>query len=684
MKQIKTSHAFKRRALVASLSLALTLGASHSIQAQSEITFNLKEADIQTVIGTVSEVTGQNFIIDPRVKGKVTVISSKSMTPDEVYQTFLSLLEVHNFAAVPVGNVIKVVPDVNAKQMGGQSVLSRPLNETDEVITRVIEVKSVSATQLVPILRPLIPQQGHMAAYAPTNVLIISDRAANLQRVMKIIERIDVASGSDIEVISLKHAAATEVVRILETLSRQQGVQPEGGTGKPTLVADERTNSILISGDKNERLAVRAVITHLDTPLETSGNTHVVYMRYAKAKDLVPVLTGLSETYEKEAGGGGAAAATPKSGRSPINIQAHEDTNSLVITGPQDLVRSLQGVIQKLDIRRAQVLVEAVIAEVKTDRSAQLGVSWFVDGTPGNQGPVAGTLFPGSSANAPAVAAALADGNVPNIPSGIGSFLGVGRFNSPNTDATAILTALAGDTETNVLSRPNILTLDNEEAEIVVGENVPFLTGSYTNTGSDGGSTPSNPFQTIKRENVGITLKVKPQINEGDAVKLDLEQKVDSISNSPITAADLITNTRSVKTSVLVDDGGTIVLGGLIRDNLIESEQKVPVLGDIPLLGALFRSKSSAKEKTNLMIFITPSIVRDPAMATNITSGKYNYIRAEQMRKREGGVFLMDDKESPVLPEFSDLPPPYMPGHADTQRGLPLEPVKREQDDAAQ
>lgn len=674
MKQTNTTTLFKRHLLAGGLSLALMCGISSNALAQSEITFNLKEADIQTVIATVSEVTGQNFIIDPRVKGKVTIISSKTMTPDEVYQTFLSLLEVHNFAAVPVGNVVKIVPDVNAKQMGGQSVLSRPLSETDEVITRVIEVKSISATQLVPILRPLIPQQGHMAAYAPTNVLIISDRAANLQRIMKIIERIDVASGSDIEVISLKHAAATEVVRILETLGRQKGGQADPNSGKPTLVADERTNSILISGDKNERLAVRAVITHLDTPLETSGNTHVVYLRYAKAKDLVPVLSGLGETYEKEATGGTAQKA-PTPGRSPVTIQAHEDTNSLVITGPQDLVRSLQGVIRKLDIRRAQVLVEAVIADVATDKSAQLGVSWFVDGSPGNQGPIAGTVFDGPPLNAPAAALSLADGNIPTL-GGAGAFLGVGRFNSTNVDATAVLTALAGDAETNVLSRPNILTLDNEEAEIVVGENVPFVTGSYTGTGGDGGGTPSNPFQTIKRENVGITLKVKPQINEGNAVKLDLEQKVDSISTSSTTASDLITNTRSIKTSVLVDDGGTIVLGGLIKDDLQESESKVPGLGDIPFIGALFRYKTSRKVKTNLMVFIKPTIIRDPAMATNVTSSKYNYMRAEQMQMRERGVAFMDDDEAPVIPEFEALPPPFMPGEDEILKSLPVEPLE--------
>ncbi len=622
--------------------------------AESSITFNLKNAELQTVIATVAEFTGKNFIIDPRVKGKVTIISAKPMNADEVYQTFLSLLEVHNFAAVESGNVIKILPSVNAKQQGGASVDAGKLYPTDEIITRVIEVRHVSASQLVPILRPLIPQQGHMAAYAATNVLIVSDRSANVQRLLNIIRRIDVSSASDIEVYALKHAAAGEVVRVLETLNqRGKRSDPKGASGAPVLVADERTNSILISGGKAERLAIRAIITHLDTPLESSGNTHVIYLRYAKAKDLVPVLTGLGQSLEKGRGGG---KSSPQAARSPITIQAHETTNSLVITAPQDLMRSMKSVIKQLDVRRAQVLVEATIADVSLDASGALGVSWFVDGSPGNSGPIAGTIF-GAPLDAPAAALALSNGELPSMSSPT-SFLGVGRFNSSNVDATVLLTALEGAGKANVLSRPTIMTLDNEEAEIVVGQNVPFITGAYANTGGST-SSPTNPFTTIKRENVGITLKVKPQINEGDAVRLDIEQKVDNVAPSSAGAADLITNTRSIKTSVLIDDGDTIVLGGLIKDDLSETERKVPGLGDIPFLGALFRYKSTTKNKTNLMVFIKPSIVRDAAVATRLTSGKYDYIRAEQMRFREDGIAFIENEDIPVLPEFLDLPPSY-------------------------
>lgn len=645
--------------------LLLSGGWTAAVQAQqSSITFNLKDAELETVIATVAEFTGKNFIIDPRVKGRVTVISSRPMNANEVYQTFLSLLEVHNFSAVPVGNVIKIVPSVNAKQMGGPEMMRNDASG-DEIVTRVIDVKNVSAAQLVPILRPLVPQHGHMAAYAPTNVLIVSDAAANVDRLLSIIGRIDVASASDLEVMPLKHAAAGEVVRILESL-RQQGrrADPNQQSGAAVLVADERTNSILISGDKSERLNIRAIISHLDTPLETSGNTHVIYLRYAKAKDLVPVLTGLGESFEKEQQGGAKTAAPVA--RSPITIQAHESTNALVITAPPDLMRSLKGVIKQLDVRRAQVLVEAVIAEVTEDKSAELGVSWFVDGSGDGNGPIGGTVFT-DGFNAPTVGLGLRNDSI-GVPSAPLSFLGVGRINSGSTDFVGLIRAIQGDSRANVLSKPTVMTLDNEEAEIVVGENVPFRTGSYVAIG-DGSTTPTNPFTTIERQNVGITLKVKPQINEGNAVKLDIEQNVDSIAPSPEGAADITTNTRSIRTSVLVDDGGTIVLGGLIKDDVNESEQKVPILGDIPFLGALFRHKSSNKVKNNLLVFIRPTIVRDAAVAGNITSSKYDYVRAEQLNFQRQGVMLLDEAEVPVLPEFLELPPAYEPLPADTESG---------------
>jgi len=623
------------------------------------ITLNLKDADLSAVIATVSEVTGKNFIIDPRVKGKVTIVSSRPMEEEEVYQIFLSILEVHGFAAVQVGSVIKIIPDANAKQSPIPLAGDAEPGEGDEVVTRVVELKNVSASQLVPILRPLLPQQGHLAAYVPSNILIFADRSSNIERILKIIDRIDIPSGDEIEIIALQHAAAPEVVRLLTTLDQQAhtkaGGGPAGAEDSPILIADERTNSILIGGGKSGRLRMRAIISHLDTPLATEGNTRVIYLRYAQAKDLVPVLTGVSASVEQQAKG--AAAGTP-SARVPVNIQAEENTNALVITAPPDLIRSLETVIKQLDVRRAQVQVETIIAEVSENLAAALGVQWIADGTPGGEGPVGVSNFSGSGASISSIGSAIALGGVPALPNGL--TLGIGRFNDDKTNFAAIITALKGDGTTNILSTPTLVTMDNEEAEIVVGQEVPFITGSFTSTGTS--STPTNPFQTIQRQNVGITLKIKPQINEGDAVRLDINQSVDSVAAGVAGAADLITNKRSIKTSVIVDDGRTVVLGGLIEDQASETVQKVPLLGDIPLLGLLFKSKSTDKRKQNLMVFMRPTIIRDAAVTTRLTSSKYSYIRTQQMAARKKGLLLMRDEESPVLPELDEFlvePPPF-------------------------
>jgi general secretion pathway protein D len=370
---------------------------------------------------------------------------------------------------------------------------------------------------------------------------------------------------------------------------------------------------------------------------------------------MVPVLTGVSTSVEQQAKGAGGTPAA----RFPINIQADENTNALVITAPPDLIRSLETVIQQLDVRRAQVQVETIIAEVSQNLATALGVQWIADGTPGGEGPVGASNFSGAGASISSIAGAVALGGVPtSFPDGL--TLGLGRFNDDNTNFAAIITALKGDGTTNILSTPTLITMDNEEAEIVVGQEVPFITGSFTSTGTS--STPTNPFQTIQRQNVGITLKIKPQINEGNAVRLDIDQSVDSVAASSAGAADLITNKRSVKTSVIVDDGHTVILGGLIEDQVSESIQKVPLLGDIPLLGLLFKTKSTKKDKRNLMVFMRPTIIRDAAVTTRLTSSKYNYIRAQQMTMREKGLLLMNKQESPVLPaldEFLVEPPPF-------------------------
>ncbi|MBI1195613.1 MAG: type II secretion system protein GspD [Gammaproteobacteria bacterium] len=639
------------RSRMRALVLAGCLTGLSSAALAEAITLNLKDADIGAVITTVADVTGKNFIVDPRVKGKVTIISSRPMDKDAVYQVFLSLLSVHGFSAVETGNVVKILPDANAKQNALPVVDDTRHEDMDAVVTRIIELRNVSAAQLVPILRPLVPQQGHLAAYVPGNILIISDHAANIQRMVEIIERIDLPSNDDIEIITLKHASAADISRTLTTLT--QSAKAAGRTDAtpqeaPIIIADERTNSILLGGDKSGRLRLRTLISHLDTPLVNEGNTNVIYLHYARAKDLVPILSGVNTSLEQQAKAKGGPAAQSNS---PVNIQADESTNSLIITAPPSTLSSLQSVVRQLDIRRAQVLVESVIAEVQANMNNELGIEWVVDSTPGGNGPIGVSNF----GNISGVAASVINKNLPTLPSGL--TLGIGRFNSGNINFAAILHALKGDASTNILSTPSLITLDNQEAEIVVGQEVPFVTGSFTSTGST--STVTNPFQTINRKNVGLTLKVTPQINEGNSINLSIDQSIDSLSASTLTAVDLITNKRSIKTSILVEDGQTVVLGGLIKDDLKDTTNKVPLLGDIPVLGWLFTSKSTTKEKTNLMVFLRPTIIRDNALVARISDGKYQYIEGLQKAMKQRNDTMLPQGEMPVIEPLNDyLPPP--------------------------
>lgn len=663
--------------------LGLLLGLLFAVAAgAAPVTLNLKDADINALVESMSVLTGKNFIVDPRVKGRVTIISSKPMDEKELYEVFLAVLGVHGFAAVPSsGNVVKIVPAAGAKQESIPTVDQGKTTEPDQIVTRIIQVQNVAAAQIVPILRPLIPPQGHLAAYAPTNVLIVSDTAANVERIASIIARVDLASNEEVEIVPLRHAAAGEVVRVLTALeqSKSRGDPAAAAVSAPTrMVADERTNSILLSGDKVSRVQLRTLISHLDTPVDSGGNTQVIYLRYAKAKELVTVLQGVSKNLSGEVsrnapiisaappGGppGGVIATSSSGGSNLVDIQADEATNSLVITAPPELIRSLRAVIAQLDVRRAQVLVEAVIAEISAEKTAELGVQWLV----GSKNAVGFTNYDagGSSlANVltlgsvvdTALNSATGNRTTPNLsnvtmPQGLQ--LGLG-----GADFGVLLSALAKDADTNVLSTPTIVTLDNQEAEITVGQNVPIVTGSYTNsssTGSTGGTSSGsqfgNPFQTINREDVGVILKVKPQINEGNAVKLELTQKVSSVAPSANAATQGLTlNKREIKTAVLVENGQVLVLGGLIDDNLNESAQKVPVLGDVPVVGNLFRYRNTSKLKRNLMVFLHPVILRDPAQSSLYTNDKYSYIREQQLAARYKGsdYLLPPDVQPPAL-----------------------------------
>ncbi len=614
---------------------------------ENQITLNLKEADIRALIATVSKFTGKNFVVDPRVKARVSVVSSRPMSDSEVYEVFLSVLQVHGYAAVPVGSIIKIVPEVNAKQ-GPLPVVSDDLHVGDELITKVVTLDHVPAAQLVPILRPLVPQQGHLAAYNPTNTLIVTDHAANIRRLAEIIKSIDRPESDELEIIPLKHASASELVRILNSL------QASGNAKKPessqiTLASDDRTNSILMSGERSSRLKIRATIAHLDTPLQNEGgNTHVIYLKYAKAEDLVSILTGVQKKQE-QVDKKTVPAKVPGSADSEVDIQADENTNALIITAGPDVVRRMKSIIRQLDIRRAQVLVESIIAEISNSRGKDFSSQFVLGGKEGNNDrvPVGVSNFGGSGG-----IIGLFSGDPQTIAGSLGDGMTFGFGSDQNNRFAFLLKALTADAATNILSTPSVVTMDNEEAEIVIAQNVPFITGSFT-TAADGAS---NPFQTVERQDVGITLKVTPQINDGNTIKLEIAQEVSNVSASTSANGDIITNKRSINTSVLVEDGEILVLGGLIDDTMRDQVSKVPLLGDIPLLGWLFRSHSTTKEKQNLMVFMRPSIMRDGAAAYHHTNEKYNYLRAQQIDASQQGFGLLREQTPPLLPEL----PPYV------------------------
>ena len=662
-----------RHWLLSALLVLLLVPAFASAQSSATgggITLNFKDADIREVAATIGQITHKDFIIDPRVQGRVTVISSMPINADAVYAAFLSVLQVHGLAAVPAGAMIKIVPALEARQMPG-TTLSRA-TPGDAIVTDVVQINNVSAAQLVPVLRPLMSTEAQLAAYPPSNMLIISDRASNVQRLLDIIARIDQPTSSEVEVIPLQNASASDVVQVLNSLLQtQQGME----AGPPMkLVADTRTNSILVGGDKSDRLRIRALIARLDTPSET-GNTQVIYLRYAKAKDIADELKSFVQDLQKPAATGTAAAGAAS--QPQVSLIPDERTNSLVITAPPKIMRAVQDVIAKLDIRRAQVLLQTIEAELTSDKSAQLGITWVADAL-NNAGAAGATDFsntgPGILGLAQQAAAAKAASSLGSslgttgttglsIPQGL--TLGVGKIVNGGFSFAALLSALAGNSDTNILSTPSVVTLDNQEADIKVAQQVPFVTGQYTNTTGVGtaGTPVINPFQTVQRQDVGLELKITPQINQGTSVLLKIDQVISNLTGNSI-GGQPVTNTREIKTSVMAQDREIVVLGGLIEDDLIESEQHVPVLGSIPLLGNLFKYRSTTNTKSNLMLFIQPTILNNPATADQYTSQSYNQMRDIQLRN-QGPVQLMPSEQRPVLRNFNQVsPPPAAPAPA--------------------
>lgn len=640
-----------RQAALSALIAAAVFATDVGAQQQTTITPNYKDADLATIVEAVSAISGKNFIIDPRVRAQVTMLSSTPMSADAFYEAFLSILQVHGFVAVPSGNVIKIIPDANARQVPANDLPGRVSSESDEVVTQVIAVRNISAAQLVPILRPLIPQYGHLAAYPASNMLIISDRANNVYRMMRIIQRIDSAGDEEVDIVPLTNASATEIVRVVNTL---YGAAGEGGGPNLKLVSDDRTNSVLVSGDKSQRLRVKALIAHLDTPLEAGGDTQVRYLRYADAESIAAKLKEQVQGIQQAAPAGAAPAGSVAAAERNVTIWADVQTNALVITAPPKIMKSIMSIVDRLDIRRAQIQVEAILVEVTADKTTDLGINWLIDGTgeSGNTVPVGAFIQPVAGTSILDIARGIDDPST--LTTGLlGGTLGVGRFQDSGTNWAAVLRAVSGDADTNIISTPSVVTLDNEEAEIKIAQEVPFLTGQFTNTGATGGSV--NPFQTIQREEVGNILKITPQINEGDAVMLKIEQEASSLAQGSQGAVDLITNKRTISTSVLVEDGGIIVLGGLIEDQLRESVNKIPLLGSIPLLGELFKTRSVSKVKTNLMVFIRPTILRDGTDAAIATNAKYNMVRDRQLTTRGGKVLLMPKETRPVLPPLEEM-----------------------------
>jgi len=656
VKNLRTPYtlvAGSRRLLTAALACLVAVPLALA-QQQATITPNYKDADIRQIVEAVGAVSGKNFILDPRVNAKVTMLSSTPMSADAFYAAFLSILEVHGYVAVTTGDVVKIIPDASARQYPGP--IGSSGSAGDDLVTQVLLVENVGAPQLVPILRPLIPQYGHLAAHPGSNMLIISDRAANVERMVTIIRRIDQSSDDEIEIVPLQHASSAEIVRVLTALT--QVPRPDGIPVTTSLVADARTNSVLIGGDKTERLRLRALVAHLDSaPLEDGGDTQVRYLRYANAEELATKLQQHFTQQVTAAAGQNGAPAAGGASMEGVNVWSDPQTNAIIVNAPPKMMRSLMNIVDRLDIRRDQVLVEAIIVEVTADRTSELGVTWAIDGSNDNNA-VGVTNFPDGGPGVVQLGTAIAgegNGNLGQL-IGDGVTFGIGRISDSGTSFAAILRALQGDADTNIISTPSIVTTDNEEASLNVGQEVPFLTGSFSQAGTGTGGAV-NPFQTIQREQVGVKLVITPQISEGSDLILKISQEISSIAQSAAGAVDLITNERTIETTVIVEDGDILVLGGLLEDTLRESDQRVPILGSIPIVGNLFRSRSTDKVKTNLMVFIRPRILRNKNQAAIETNAKYNYIRDMQQQGRHGrrgDVPLMPRTERPVLPPIEE------------------------------
>lgn len=646
------------------LCLLLALVTAVPVSAAQGLSVNFRNVDISLVIESVARLTERNFIVDPRVKGRVTVLAAKPVNDEELYEILLTILHVYGFAAIPGENLTKIVPAAIARSYAP----SFAEEQRHALVTEVLVVNNNSAEQLVNVLRPMLSQNAHLVALANGNSLVVTDVKVNVDRIKEIIQRIDTVEEKSYEVIQLNHAPAQSVVSVVQSIYKNNN-----NSISLNMQVDERTNRLILTASEDVRLAVRALIADLDTPVSTEGGVHVIYLKFADAENLVPVLEGLlqSKGFQGLVSSQAEEVAAPAPERAPANpdqgnltsvskgdpglllgettITADKQLNALILSGTQSIISNLLTVVRQLDIPRAQVAIEVVIAEINEDSLRELGLDWVANRNAVGIADLSGGLAQAAITRSTTKSDGAA---IFSLAAGKGLVTGAYEGNATNGWA-ALIRAIDSDSGSNVLSKPFVVTLDNEEANFVAGDNVPFITGSYTNTG--GGSTPTNPFNTIQRQEVGINLRVKPQINGADGIKLDIKQEVSSVKPNSINAADIVTTVRSIETSVQVSDGGIIVLGGLKSETETEITNRVPLLGRIPFIGALFRYQKSELRQTNLMLFIRPYILRNDAEIAGLSYNKYNALRSYQRGFNQKGSLLINATK-PLLPDLRALP----------------------------
>ncbi len=700
-------------ALAAAFSATLLGSLPHAALAQTAarapasdgVVLNFVNTELESVVRALGQFTGRNFLVDPRVKGQLTLVSEAPVNREIAYRMLLGALRMQGFAVVESGGISRVVPEADAKLQGSPVNVNQPNH--GQLVTRVFKLDYENAANLVPVLRPMIAPNNPINAYPGNNTLVITDYADNLQRIAQVIASVDTPSAVATDLIEVKEAIASDIAAMVNKV-----LEPAGGADQAqrvTVVADPRTNSVLVRASSPARAQLaRDLIARLDSPSARSSTMHVVYLKNAEAVKLAEVLRGMltGQTGGSSALGGSTfntslnqtsgltpASANPSStlggntmglnttpslssgtqatatsfSAGHATVMADPTTNTLIITAPEPMYRSLREVIDLLDVRRAQIFVESLIVEVTTDTASEFGIQWLTGLGNSGRSIIGGTSFGGAGSNILTTAA-----NLGSVGAGLSIGIADGTVNVPGvgdvTNLGVLARALENQSGGNILSTPNLLTLDNEEASIIIGQNVPFITGQYAQTSN---TSTVSPFQTIERKDVGLTLKVKPQVSEGGTVKMTIYQEVSSVDNTQVNAAGIITNKRAIESNVLVDDGQIIVIGGLVQDTVSGGEQKVPLLGDIPYLGALFRYDNRRRSKTNLMVFLRPYVIRDGDAQNQLMVDRYEYMRTQQAMTQPGSHWLLPDMQAPLLPPRIPAVGDVLPPGPDGQPGMP-------------